>query len=446
MTSQPKWGWIALFAFLLLPPRALANGADLPPEVLLQGYLKPENDRLHLLLRVPLVLLASFELPKRGPGYLDLAHVDDRLQQAAASTAHQIELRESGVALVASAVKGQISLPSDRSFLDYASAVDDINGPALAPETDLFWNQGFFDVSIEYPIRSAGSHFSIGVNIAPELGRRLKLRLQFLPVEGPARTYALPGNAESIALDPNWLQAAWLFVRLGFFGGFAFDRFLLLVCLIAPFRRFRGLLPVVLALAALQALASTVIGEGMSADNPLPVSMAGTILGATTVLLAIGNVAAPTLRRRWFLAAVAGAACGVGPGHQLADDLQLAGVHNFVSVASFDFGLVLAQVTSMVFALAAVRLLFTRTLGPALGLLVVSLLLGHIGWHSMADNGHELVHQISHAGPLAALQLAAAWLLPALGVGVLAGLLARRSGVEPAPPMLTAILGRGQIG
>jgi len=441
----PKWGWITLLALALLPSQAFANGADLPPEVVLQGYLKPENDRLHLLLRVPLVLLGSFELPKRGPGYLDLMRVDDRLKLAAASTARQIELQEDGVALVPGAVKARISLPSDRSFLNYQSALDDINGSALQPDTDLFWNQGFFDVSIEYPIRSARGHFSIGVNIAPELGRRLKLRLQFLPAEGTAVQYSLPGNAESIALDPNWLQVVWLFARLGFFGGFAFDRFLLLVCLIAPFRRFRGLLALVLVWAALQALTSTVIAEGTGADNPLPVSIAGTILGAAIVLLAIGNVAAPTLRRRWFLAAIAGAACGVGPGNQLADDLQLAGGHTIVSVACFDCGLVLAQVTGLIVALAAVRLLFTRTLGPPVGLLVLSLILGHIGWHWMVDNGHELVHHVEHAGVLAALRLAAPWLLPAIGVGALVALLLRRTAAEPVPLMLTAILGRGEF-
>ena len=83
-------GPIALLALVTAPQSTLANGADLPPEVVLQTFVKPEEGHLHLLVRVPLVLLASFALPKRGPGYLDLANIDDRLQQAAVSTGKQI--------------------------------------------------------------------------------------------------------------------------------------------------------------------------------------------------------------------------------------------------------------------------------------------------------------------------------------------------------------------
>jgi hypothetical protein len=39
-----------------------------------------------------LVLLSSFSLPKRGPGLLDLAHIDDKLNQAATAAGHQIDV------------------------------------------------------------------------------------------------------------------------------------------------------------------------------------------------------------------------------------------------------------------------------------------------------------------------------------------------------------------
>ena len=45
---------------------------DIPDEILLHGFVKPEGDRLHFLVRVPLAMLLSMNLPKRGPGYLDL--------------------------------------------------------------------------------------------------------------------------------------------------------------------------------------------------------------------------------------------------------------------------------------------------------------------------------------------------------------------------------------
>src|SRR5882762_11522147 len=195
---------IALLAVLALPRNAIANGADLPAEVVLRGFVKPEADHLRLLVRIPLDLLASFGLPKRGPGFLDLARIDDKLKQVAAATARQIELRVDGVPLVPVARKARISVLSDRSFTSYAAARAHLDGPPLPAETELFWNQGFFDAELEYALSSSDAHLSVRMNVAPELGRRLKLQLEFQPEGKPARSYALRGDSGWIALDPRW--------------------------------------------------------------------------------------------------------------------------------------------------------------------------------------------------------------------------------------------------
>lgn len=433
---------IAFVAVLAVPGLAVANGADLPPEIVLQGFVKPEDGRLHLLVRVPLVLLASFALPKRGPGYLDLGSIDDRLQQAAAATGRQIELREDGVALVPAVRAARIAVLSDRSFLSYEAALAHLEGPPLSADTDLFWNQGFFDTQLDYPIRSARGHFSIQVNVAPELGQRLKLRLRFLPAEGPAVSNELPGGSGWIALDPRGYEAAWLFMKAGFVDAFAFDRIVFLLCLVAPFRRFLSLLAVVMVLAGLQALTSTAIAQGALVDSPLFAPLCGASLGAAIVLLAIGNLAAPSLRRRWFVSALVGAVGGFSLGHVLAGVLQFAGTHPVVSVLSFNLGMALAQVVSLALALVVLRLLWDRLLGPALGVVVLSAVLGHMGWHWMVDAGHELEHQIGHAGP-SALLVAARWLVPALLAGAMAYFLPRRFGGTPIPPLLATWLDKG---
>ena len=55
----------AVLGVLLSTP---ARAHDIPDEILLRGFIKPEGDRLHFLVRVPLVTPASMNLPKRGPG------------------------------------------------------------------------------------------------------------------------------------------------------------------------------------------------------------------------------------------------------------------------------------------------------------------------------------------------------------------------------------------
>src|SRR5258705_7573854 len=155
---------------LLVPRCAVANGSDLPPEIILQGYIKPEDGRLRQLVRIPLVFLQPFALPKRGPGYLDLAKMDEVLRVAAAAAGQQIELREDGMLLAPTVRQARVSLLSDRSFQSYDAALAHLRGPKLPVETNLFWNQGFFDAELEYPIRSADGRFSIRTHVMPGLG------------------------------------------------------------------------------------------------------------------------------------------------------------------------------------------------------------------------------------------------------------------------------------
>jgi len=100
IVQRPCLSLIALVVVLVFTaPPVHANGGDLPPQIVLRGFVKPEDGRLMLLVRIPLVLLAGFSLPKRGPGYLDLARIDSRLQQAVAALGRQIELFEDGTRL-----------------------------------------------------------------------------------------------------------------------------------------------------------------------------------------------------------------------------------------------------------------------------------------------------------------------------------------------------------
>ena len=121
------------------PPGARAH--DIPDEIVLQGFVKPEGTRLQLLIRLPLTLLVDMDLPKRGPGFLDLKTIDDELESAADATARQVLLYQGNRVLEPSNAAFRLSLPSDKAFASYATALAHIHGPALATETEVFWNQ-----------------------------------------------------------------------------------------------------------------------------------------------------------------------------------------------------------------------------------------------------------------------------------------------------------------
>src|SRR5262249_37165187 len=117
-----RWA-IVLLALLGMSSRALGNGADLPPEIVLRAFVKVDGSRAHLIVRVPSVPRASFRRPKRGPGYTDFSRADAALKRAAAATSRQIELSVDGTTLVPSTREIRVSLLSDRSFASYDNAL-----------------------------------------------------------------------------------------------------------------------------------------------------------------------------------------------------------------------------------------------------------------------------------------------------------------------------------
>ena len=161
-----------------------ASAHDIPNEIVLNGFVKPEGERLHFVLRVPLIMLTSMNLPKRGPGYLALDRIDEALERPIQATAREIVLYEEGVRLRHLAAKARISQPSNRAFASYEEAVALIEGPKLPATANVFWNQGYFDVHYEYPIHSDRSNFSLDFNVAPGLPGRLKMILRFMPPDG----------------------------------------------------------------------------------------------------------------------------------------------------------------------------------------------------------------------------------------------------------------------
>jgi len=409
-----------LAAALLAPRSAVANGADLPPEIVLQGYIKPEDGHLRQLVRIPLVFLQPFNLPKRGPGYIDLAKADEVLRQAAAAAAQQIELREDGEPLVPTVRRARVSVLSDRSFDSYDAALAHLRGPPLPVETNLFWNQGFFDAELEYPIASADGRFSIHTDVMPGLGLRVKLQLAFIPEGKPPRRYVLSGGSGWVALDPRWYDAAGFFARNGFAEAVSLGRFVFLLCLLAPFARWRGIVALVLALSALQALTLTATAVGAVASTRWLGEIAGVAEAAATLLFAVANLGAPSVHRRWLLAGVVGSLGGFALGVSFAELRQFAGSHGAVAVFSFDVAAVIAELAAAAVAWAAMRLL-ARAIGERLGLGGVSALLGHQAWHWMLDRAHGFGHELEHAGNAGlrfALFISALWLIPALILGI----------------------------
>jgi hypothetical protein len=385
-----------LVRVLVLLAAALGPAAahDIPQEIVLHGFVKPEGDRLHVLVRVPTVMLLGMNLPKRGPGYLDLAEIDEQtLQAAVATTAKEIELYENGLLLKPDRTVARISRGADRSFEAYASALASIEGPKLPQSTEVFWNQGYFDAHLEYPIGSERSDFSLEMRLAPGLAGRLKLIVRFLPPDGAVRAYQLAGDAGHVMLDPRWHQALWAFVKFGFLHILdGIDHLLFLLCLVIPFRRIGWtLVGVVTSFTVAHSVTLIAAAYGVVPSAAWFPSLIEALIAVSILYMAIENVLRPNLQRRWLVTFAFGLVHGFGFSFLLQSQLQFAGSHLLTSLLAFNVGIELGQLLVLAILVPLIALLFgwLRSSEKMLTL-ILSLLIGHTAWHWTLERAEAL--------------------------------------------------------
>ncbi len=363
---------------------------DIPHDVTVQAFLKPEGQRLRLLVRVPLKSIMDVEFPRRDHDYVDLARVDTALNAAArAYVANQIDLYEDGSPMPPPRlVSTRISLESDRSFTSYEAALAHVMAPPLPQSETLFWEQGLLDVLFEYSIRSDRSRFSIDARF-DRLAQRVVTALRFLPPEGVSRAFELEGDTGLVRLDPRWHQAALRFVNLGFFHILnGADHLLFLCCLVIPFRRLRALVPIVTAFTVAHSITLLAAAYGYAPDALWFPPLVETLIAASILYMALENILvshAGGLDRRWVVAFAFGLVHGFGFSFGLQHTLQFAGSHLLTSLLSFNIGVEIGQLLVLCLLVPALDGLFRFVVAERRAIVVVSAIVAHTAWHWMAD-------------------------------------------------------------
>ena len=374
---------------------------DIPNEIVLNGFVKPEADRLHFVVRVPLIMLASMNLPKRGPGYLALDRIDEALELSIQAIAREIALYEEGVQLRHQGAKARISQPSNRAFESYQRAVALIEGPELPDTANVFWNQGYFDVHYEYPIHSARANFALDFQVAPGLSGRLRMVVRYLPPGSSPLAYEVHGGFGRLVFDPRWHQAAWTFVKLGFdhiLDGI--DHLLFLICLVIPFalRQFWRLVAVVTAFTVAHSVTLIASALGLVPAGLWFPPLVETLIAFSILYMAIENIVVTLrnrgndaiLRWRWLITGGFGLIHGFGFSFALQQDLQFAGSHFLLSLLSFNVGVEIGQILVLAMVLPVVSLAFRNAVARRFGIAIASVVLAHTAWHWMVERAKAL--------------------------------------------------------
>ncbi len=359
---------------------------DFPLNTVANSYVKIEPQAAHLVVRVPMDLLHAVHFAMAGSHY-DLAQDGPMIQEAIRGVTNDIVIMENGNRLVPTSAEGRISLPSDRSFENYDQAVQMIRQPMDLKE-EIYFDQGYLDVHLVFPIQSPRSEFTIKTVLAEDLGENSKLTVRFMPLNASARAFMITTASGTVSLDPPWYKAAKGFVVLGMehiLSGM--DHLLFLLCLVIPIRRLRTLVPVITAFTV--GHSATLIGTAYNlapGGNWFPpfVEMA---IAISILYMAVENILGVRLDRRWLIAGLFGLVHGFGFSYALKENLQFAGSHLLTSLLAFNVGIEIGQLLILTVMVGGLALAFRYVPNARVGVIVLSAFVAHTAWHWMTERG-----------------------------------------------------------
>jgi hypothetical protein len=423
---------LGLIAALFLGAPTLA-AHEIPADVIVRAFLKPEGQQLTLLLRVPLESMRDINFPVRGPGFLEIDQVDPLLYAGARLwIADMVRIYENGEQIMGGGniVSARVSLPADQSFATWDGAMAHINGERLPAETEIIWQQAMMDVMITYPIQSSASEFSIYPGLE-HLGMETTTVLHFLPEGSPERVFQYTGDPGLIRLDPAWYYAAGSFVKMGFehiLGGI--DHLLFVFLLVVPIRRMRPLLAMVTAFTLAHSVTLIASALGMAPSALWFPPLIETLIALSIVLMALENIIGANPKHRWVVAFLFGLVHGFGFSFALRESLQFAGSHLLVSLLSFNVGVELGQILVIALCVPALALLYKYVVERRLGEIILSALVAHVAWHWMSDRYAQFSAYPIHLPEMGMLFVAALmrWAMIGLILWVVIRLLSRPFG------------------
>lgn len=420
--------WLSV-ALLALLSAVTISGHEVPADVTVRAFVRPEGQVMRVLVRAPLDTFRDVIIPTRQDVFLDLAAADAPVRTGAELwVVGGLQVFEDGRDLGRGRLaQTRLTLPSDTSFESWETAMARLNGPPLPPETDLVATHALVDMLVEFPITNDRARFSIQTEFA-RLGLRTRTVMQFMPPDTPPRVFQFDGEAGRVALDPSALEAARRFVVSGvehiLIG---IDHLLFLVCLVLPFRQFRSLLLVVTAFTLAHSVTLIAAASGWVPQGLWFPPLVETLIAVSILWMALENiVGASSLKRRWILTAVFGLVHGFGFAFVLGDSLQFGGDHVVTSLVAFNVGVELGQIGMLLILLPALWLLFRYVVAERIGIVIISAIVAHQAWHWMMERGTDL---LAHDLPALSATFA---LRAAIVVWVVGGLLgfARRRRVS----------------
>ena len=301
---------------------------EVPSDVTVRMLVRPEGDRVQVLVRAPLEAMQDITFPTFGPGYLDVPRADAQLRDAAQLwLVDNIELYEGERRVPRSrSSRVRASIPSDRSFAEYDSALAHLRAPPLPAGLSCRGSRRCSTCSSKRR-SSRRARCSRSTRGTERLGMRVVNAVRFFGASGVERVFQIEGDAGVVALDPRWHQSLLRFLVQGFehiLDGA--DHLLFLLCLVVPFRRqLRALVWIVTAFTAGHSVTLIASAYGVAPSALWFPPLVETLIALSIFYMAVENVVCPNPRTRWAIAFGFGLVHGFGFSFALQNTLQFAG-------------------------------------------------------------------------------------------------------------------------
>jgi hypothetical protein len=382
---------VVLATALALLPLGSVNAHEIPSRVTVLAFVKPEPGRLRVVLRAPLEAMRDVNWPQRDLGYLDLQKAAPLARDAAVQwLSNFIQAYENGKQLDApTLVATRISIPSDRAFTAYPTALATATGASLDSATEIPWQQAAIDVVLDFRTASAESEFAIRPELA-RLGVTTTTVLRYVAPDGVERAYQYHGDPGLVHLDPRWFHAAWQFVKLGvahILGGI--DHLLFVLCLVIPFRRPKQLVLIVTAFTVAHSITLASAALGVVPDALWFPPLIETLIAASILYMALENIVGAKIQRRWLIAFGFGLVHGFAFSFALSESLEFAGSHLAISLLTFNIGVEIGQLLVLAAAVPLLSYAFKRV-RERMAIIILSAFVAHTAWHWMTERGATL--------------------------------------------------------
>ncbi len=380
--------FIVAFTLFVCSIGAPLRAHELPDRVLVRLFAAAETDTLEVMVRVPLEAMRDVDFPLTPEGYLVLPDARTFLEDAAKLwVIDNLRFRAGSDSLSPADPSIRVALPGDRAFASIASARRHFGLPLLPDDTKIFWRQAMLDVQLRYalPASLAPGDLTMDAELR-SLGVQTRVEMRFLARSGEEHVLTFEGNAEGLSLEPSFWGVALDFLRQGFvhiLGGI--DHLLFLVCLVLPLRK---AWPLVKTVTAFTLAHSITLGASALGWVPSPLwfsALIEAVIALSIVYLAIENILRTRFDARWVTAFVFGLAHGFGFASALSESLQLAQGEVLAALAAFNIGVELGQLLVLAVLLPVVIVVFRRIDNERIGIIVLSTLVAHTGWHWMTE-------------------------------------------------------------